>query len=507
MKTRGFPSVRILNLDTGLLILPVVLIMAVLPEPDSPDDDASQRVKNLPWIQSLVLRTHLDDDVCNQVYTGNGTNDDPYLVDYLHNDRQDAMNFSKERKWTIAILQSLSTFAVTFASSVYVSGIEGIMQRFDVSEGVATLGLSLFVLGFALGPLIWAPLSEVYGRKSIYVISFTAYTAFSVAAACASNITALLVLRFFASAFGSSSMTNTGGVIADMFSKAERGLATGIFVTAPFLGPALGRWWMSFFHGAIFAIVTIVALVYLLILIFLGPIAGGLLGETQGWRWILRLIAILGGVIWIATVLTTRETYAPFILRCRAKALSRLTGSVYVSRVDAGQPPKTLSQELSVSLTRPWILLFCEPIVLLTSLYVSIVYGTLYMFFTGFPIVFQVARGWSQGTAGLPFVGVAIGVCLATLAAGVDNKRYVRVCAAAEAEGCAVEPEARLRPAMAGSIVLPVGLFLFAWTTYPSVHWIVPIIGAMLFSCGFVMVFISLMSYLIDSCTFRSLAL
>lgn len=124
------------------------------------------------------------------------------------------------------------------------------------------------------------------------------------------------------------------------------------------------------------------------------------------------------------------------------------------------------------------------------------------MLFAGVPIVFQGARGWSQGTAGLPFVGVAIGVCLATLAAGVDNKRYVRVCAAAEAEGRAVEPEARLGTAMAGSIVLPIGLFLFAWTTYPSVHWIAPIIGAMLFSCGLVMVFISLMSYLIDSCTF-----
>jgi MFS family permease len=91
-----------------------------------------------------------------------------------------------------------------------------------------------------------------------------AYTAFSVAAACSPNIQSLLVLRFFASAFGSSSMTNTGGVIADMFSKEQRGMATGVFVTAPFLGPALGRWWLSFFYAAISAIV---ALVHLLILI------------------------------------------------------------------------------------------------------------------------------------------------------------------------------------------------------------------------------------------------
>ena len=134
-------------------------------------------------------------------------------------------------------------------------------------------------------------------------------------------------------------------------------------------------------------------------------------------------------------MLATRETDAPFILRCRTRALSRMTGRVYVPRL------------------------------------------------------FQLTRG-CQGTARLPFVGVAIGVCLDSLAAGVDNKRYVRLCAAAEA---------RLGTAMAGSIVLPIGLFLFAWTTYPSVHWIVPIVDAMLFACGFVTVFISLMSYLVGS--------
>ncbi|KAI0544899.1 MFS transporter [Xylaria curta] len=453
---------HILNLDMAVLAGPAVF-----------DDDIPRQAKDFPqhkpWTQSFLLSPRLDDDVCRQNYAGKGTDDDPYIVDYLSNDNQDAMNFSKGRKWAIAILQSLSTFAVTFASSVYVSGLEGVVRDFDVSEEVATLGLSLFVLGFALGPLIWAPLSELYGRRSIFVVSYTAYVAFSVAAAYAPNITALLVLRFLASAFGSSSMTNTGGIIADMFSKAERGLATGLFVTAPFLGPAFG------------------------------PIAGGFLNENVGWRWILRLIAILGGVVWIAATLVTRETYAPFILRCRAKALSRMTGCAHVSRLDAGKPPKTLSQELSVSFTRPWILLFREPIVLLASLYVSIVYGTLYMFFAGFPLIFQVARGWDQGIAGLPFIGVAVGVFLATLAAGVDNKRYVRLCAAAEAEGRAVEPEARLATAMVGSFVLPIGLFLFAWTTYPWVHWILPVIGATLFSCGLIMVFISLLSYLVDT--------
>lgn len=238
------------------------------------------------------------------------------------------------------------------------------------------------------------------------------------------------------------------------------------------------------------------------IYIYIGPIVGGFLDENKGWRWVLGLIAIMTGVVWIATTIATPETYAPFILRSRAKALSKLTGSVYVSRLDAGEPPKTLTQELSVALSRPWVLLFREPIILLMSLYMSIVYGTLYMFFAAIPTVFQGTRGWSEGLAGLPFIGVTIGVCLATALSGVDNKRYVRLCEAMEAKGATIEPEARLSTAMVGSIVLPIGLFLFAWTTYPSVHWIAPVIGALLFSCGLVLNFISQISYLIDCCKF-----
>ncbi|PNP38763.1 hypothetical protein TGAMA5MH_09328 [Trichoderma gamsii] len=449
--------------------------MAAAPEPSVSSSDDTQRVDEPPQSRSGILSdffsTRLDEDVRNHEYSGKGTAAEPYVIDYLQNDSQDPLNMSMARKWTITVLQAMSALVVTFASSIYASSIFDIKRHFDVSEEVATLGLALYVLGFALGPLIWGPLSELYGRRPIYIISFMAFTAFSVAAPVSPNIQALLLFRFFGCAFGSSSMTNGGGVITDMLTKEQRGAAMGAFVTAPFLGPALG------------------------------PIVGGFLDENKGWRWVLGLVAIMAGVVWIATTIATPETYAPYILRSRAKALSQSTGNVYVSRLDAGEPPKTLTQELSVALSRPWVLLFLEPIILLMSLHMSIVYGTLYMFFAAIPTVFQGTRGWNEGLAGLPFVGVTIGVCLATALSGVDNKRYVRLCEETEAKGATVEPEARLSTSMVGSVILPIGLFLFAWTTYPSVHWIAPVIGALLFSCGLVLNFISQISYLIDCYT------
>jgi hypothetical protein len=141
-------------------------------------------------------------------------------------------------------------------------------------------------------------------------------------------------------------------------------------------------------------------------------------------------------------------------------------------------------------------LLFREPIVLLLSIYMAIIYGTLYMMFAAFPIVFQQQRGWSPGIGGLAFIGVMIGMIFAVMYSIWDNKRYQNV--EAKHNGKA-PPEARLPPAMLGSIFLPIGLFWFAWTNYPSIHWAASIVGTAPFGFGMVLVFLSIMNYLIDS--------
>jgi multidrug resistance protein len=431
--------------------------------------------------------TLVTDRVLNYHYRGSGTDNDPYLVEFIPQDPRNPMHFPQWKKWLMTVDMAIATLAVSFVSSAYTGGIGQLLEQFKVSDEVITLGVSLFVLGFAIGPLLWAPLSELYGRQVLFVGTYALLTAFNAGAAGAQNIQTLLILRFFAGSFGSSPLTNAGGVISDMFNAEQRGLATSLFAVAPFMGPVLG------------------------------PIVGGFVGQSIGWRWVegimaiftgkffLFLLARIGycancvkGALWIIGTLTVPETYAPFILRKRAEVLSKKTGNVYISMLDAKRGKVAPSQAFKTAMSRPWILLFREPIVLFLSIYMAIIYGTLYLMFGAFPIVFQQGRGWSEGIGGLAFLGVAVGMIIGVIFTFLDNKRYTRV--AKKSPGGHAPPEARLPPAMVASIVLPAGLFMFAWTCSPtSIHWIVPIIAGAPFGFGMVLVFLSIMNYLVDA--------
>ncbi|TVY81430.1 Efflux pump FUBT [Lachnellula suecica] len=423
----------------------------------------------IPYSRLILSWTSLTDEVINHNYPGAGTSEDPYRVEWLENDPRNPLSLPFGRKWLITFIMAFATLAITFSSSGFSGANPQIMHDFDVSEEVAVVGVSLFVLAFAIGPAIWGPLSELCGRQIIFVITYVGVTLFSGVAIASKNITSVLVLRFFSGAFGASALTNAAGVIADMFTARERGLASVVFISAPFIGPTLG------------------------------PIAGSFLGAAQGWKWLEGLITILTGISLILGVLLVPETYAPFLLQKRAAKLSKLHGAVYKSKLEIENGHKTTTQIFNTAMIRPWILLFREPIVLLLSLYMAIIYGTMYLEFAAFPIVFGEVRGWSQGVTGLSFIGVMIGQLLGMVYAVLDNGRYTKI--VDRSPGKRAPAEARLGPSMVGAFALPIGLFWFAWTNYPNIHWIVSIIGTIPFGFSHVVVFLSVANYLIDSYT------
>lgn len=169
-------------------------------------------------------------------YPGSGTKSDPFVVSWLKDDPRNPMQFTIAKKVTITLVMAFATLIVSLTSSAYAGSISGIIRHFEISTEVATLGLSLFIFGFSVGPLVWAPLSESIGRQIPFFISFLCMAAFSAGCAGARNIQTLLILRFFAGTFGSSPLTNAGGVVSDMFPARQRGLALCLFASTPYMG-------------------------------------------------------------------------------------------------------------------------------------------------------------------------------------------------------------------------------------------------------------------------------
>jgi len=439
-------------------------------EATSPESASFEHIDSDKWTNRRypwALHTTPFIRIVKHPYEGSGTLEDPYLITWIDDDAEDPQRKSAFEKWTLASFVSLATLAVALASSAYSGATDSIATELGGSSTVITLGVSLFVLGFALGPLLWAPLSEIFGRRNLYLFTYSFLTIWNSVACASPNLAALLVFRFLAGAFGSSPLTNAGGTIADVFEAKERGLAMAVFALAPFMGPALG------------------------------PITGGFLGESAGWRWVMGFLGIFSAVLTALGFLMYSETYAPVLLRRRAKKLSLATGKSYIPKLDKGNKVGITGQ-FKVALGRPWLLLFYEPIVLLLSLYIAVVYAILYSFFSAFPIVFQEIRGWSPGIGGLAFLGILVGM----LAAIVYVAFYVNKVYAEEVDkhgGITAPPEARLPPSLVGAPLLVVGLAGFAATDFPSIHWFVPIMFGAPFGAGMVLIFLSLQNYLIDS--------
>ncbi|KAF4637041.1 hypothetical protein G7Y89_g1039 [Cudoniella acicularis] len=384
------------------------------------------------------------------------------------NDPLDPRTFSAARKWFYVAVVAIGSLLVTATSSLYTACYEQIIRRFGCSQEIANLGLSLYVLGTALGPLLFSPFSEFYGRRPIYITSIIFFLIWLIPCAVAQNIQTLLVARFLNGLSGSAFLAVAGGTIVDLFIPQQLLLPMTIFTGTAFIGPVAG------------------------------PLIGGFINSFTNWRWSFYVLLIWTGVM-LVCILLVPETYHPILLSKKAAALRKSTNNEYYSASDAARASKSLSQALVTSLYVPFQLLFLDPMILALSTYTSLLQGILYLFFGAFPLVFANNHDFNLWQIGLTFLGLLIGNVIACLFNPYWHKNWMGLISKMKAKHGAEykpEPELRLPPAMAGSAMVTVSLFWFAWTTYPSVHWIVPIIATIFFSTGLFFVFQGLWTFL-----------
>ncbi|KXL51275.1 hypothetical protein M433DRAFT_140849 [Acidomyces richmondensis BFW] len=397
--------------------------------------------------------------------TKTGRSEQYKLVTFTTGDKENPKNFSKPYKWWCTMTVAVTCFSVAFNSAVITADFDAPSRAFGVSQEVSLLCITLFVVGFGVGPMIFAPLSELVGRRLIYASTLLVAVIFIIPCALSKNIQTLLVCRAIDGIAFSAPMTLVGGTLADLWRNEERGVPMAAFSAAPFIGPAIG------------------------------PLVGGFLSDALGWRWLYWIQLILSGFCYCLITFTVPETYAPAILARRAKKLRKETGNDrYVTEQDLDMRP--LGDRLRIFLVRPFQLLFLEPIVLFISLYMSVLYGLLYMFFIAYPIIYMEGKGYSAGITGLMFIPLAVGVLMSAACAPFVNKHYLKLTRKHNGKPPA---EIRLIPMMFSCWFIPVGLFIFAWTSYPNVSWAGPMMGGWCVGFGFIFLYNSANNYLVDS--------
>ncbi|KAH8816073.1 major facilitator superfamily domain-containing protein [Xylogone sp. PMI_703] len=398
---------------------------------------------------------------------------DPFEVRW-DNGEQDPMNprsMAHARKWLVVLIISSSSLCVTCTSSIYTSTYEQMTKEFEVSRIVATLGLSLFIMGLGIGPMLLGPLSEFYGRRPIYLCSFTMFLIWIIPSAVAKNIQTMLIARFFDGISGSAFLSVAGGTVGDMFNRQQLQFPMMIYTSSPFIGPAVG------------------------------PLVGGFINQYASWRWTFYVLLIWTGVQLAMIALLVPETYHPVILRNKARKIRKETGDERW-RAPLEKSNKSIPRTIAYSLLRPFQLLLLEPMCFNLCLFSAILLGILYLFFGAFPLIFGTNHGFTQSQVGMSFIGMFVGMIGAAATDPFWHRNYVRLIRQREeatGEKGGSEPEYRLPPAIVGACLVPVGLFLFAWTTYSSVHWIVPIIGSTIFGMGNILVFSGIFTFLVDA--------
>lgn len=361
------------------------------------------------------------------------------------------------------------TFGVYIGSAIYTAGILNVMQDFHVSQVAATLGLTLFVAGYGLGPMLWASMSEVpqIGRNPVYIGTLIAFVVLQLGVIYAKNFGMLLAFRFITGFVGSPVLATGGASIADIYSPSKRAYGIGVWGAAAVCGPVLG------------------------------PLVGGFAAEVKGWTWTIWELMWLSGAVLALLIFFLPETSSSNILFRRARRLRALTGNTKLK-----SEPEILGEQMTgkdialMVLVRPFTLNFTEPMVFLLNLYIALIYGLLYIWFESFPIVFVGIYSFTLGTQGLAFLGILIGALLAMPLFAWYTYKYTEPQFNENGE---LQPEKRLPPAMIGAFFIPVSLFWFGWSARASVHWIMPVVGSGFFSIGTFFLFNSVLGYLPDA--------
>jgi multidrug resistance protein len=295
------------------------------------------------------------------------------------------IHWSSLKKWVIVTIYCVLQVFVTLTSTTYVSAEFLIQERFGGSTQVITLGQSMFIVGNAVGPAFLGPLSDIGGRKWVYVGSIAVYAILNIGTALAINLPMLIIFQFLCGAAGSTALTNVAGTIADLFGDSDNaGQPMALFVAAANYGPSLGS-----------------------------PIGEWIADNANmGWRWIFYINIIIGGVFAFALIFVP-ETLPKVVISQTVKRHGSVDENAVA--VALGSSKIQVLNEIRFIATMALRIMVTEPIVIFLAVYNGWAYGLLFLYLDGVFDVFAFNNGLSYVGASLTYLNFAVGVTITFL--------------------------------------------------------------------------------------------
>ncbi|KAK6837411.1 hypothetical protein RU639_001693 [Aspergillus parasiticus] len=347
----------------------------------------------------------------------------------------------------------LLNFSFYAASALFTASISGIEEAFGATTAESTLGLSLFVIVYGIGPLILSPLSSLptLGRSPVYVLGCLAFCLFNIGTALAKNLQTVLVLRFMGGFAGSTPISVGGASLMEIFKPNEFPYAIAFYAVSGVCGPILG------------------------------PILG-----TPVMCVISLLLSGIAAFTTISTFFFLPETLSENIFLRRAKRHPEQTDNpAYHSEAEIQSPTENLALCIVKDMGDDLKLACLDPVILFVNMNTMLVY------------VFDGIYHFTAIQQGLSFFGILVGASVSVV--GYILWLYYWYQPRVADANIVLKPEARLVPGQIGALCIPVCLFILAWTSRESVHWIAPIIGTAFFAPGFYLMSQSVLNYLGES--------
>ncbi|KAF1952650.1 MFS general substrate transporter [Byssothecium circinans] len=384
-------------------------------------------------------------------------------------DPKNPKNWSMRRKWAATVIVSAFAFMAPASASMISPALNSIKKDFNIKEHVlASLTLSIFVLAYAFGPLLFGPLSEIYGRVRVLQLANLFFLAWNLGCGFAQNSGQLMAFRFMSGLGGSAPLSIGGGVLSDCFGAEQRGRAVSIYSFGPLLGPAIG------------------------------PIAGGYIAEYTTWRWCFWSTSIFTVVVQCLGFFFLQETYAPKLLAWKRDKLRKETGNMNL-HTEYDSPDRTLLTALRFAMKRPFILLATQPIVQVLACYMAYLHGLMFLMLATFPKLWKTVYAERVSIGSLNFISMGLGYLIGTqICAPLNDAIYRRLKKKNNNIGV---PEFRVPIMIPASLLAPVGLFWYGWSAQAHLHWIMPNIGATIFCAGTIVGIQCIQIYLVDSYT------